>query len=96
MAPDLTHIATRGTFAGSIFNLYTPDNPERSGARRATRTTCRSPGDPGGALYGGDSAPYTFNTTALQAWLRNPPLLKPMYPRPTVPRACAGHARTST
>ena len=36
MAPDLTHIATRGTFAGSIYNLYAPDNPNDPG----------TPGDP--------------------------------------------------
>ena len=30
-------------------------------------------GNPGGALFGGDSAPFNFNTTALQAWIRNPP-----------------------
>jgi cytochrome c oxidase subunit II len=84
VAPDLTHVATRGTFAGSIYNLYTPDNPSDPGTP-GNAGVVALPGDPGGALYGGDSAPYTWNVTGLSAWLRNPPLMKPMYSGPTVP-----------
>ncbi len=76
VAPDLTHIATRGTFAGSIYNLYAPDNPNDPGTP-GDPSDVALPGDPGGALFGGNPAPYPWNTTAVQAWLRNPPLLKP-------------------
>ena len=47
-APNLTHLMSRETFAGSIFNLYDPDTG-------------------------------VFNRAAVEAWLRNPPALKPMY-----------------
>jgi cytochrome c oxidase subunit II len=72
VAPDLTHIATRGTFAGSVFNLYDPSNPEAP-SQPGDPNNLSLAGNPGGALYGGDSAPFNFNTTALQAWIRNPP-----------------------
>ena len=84
VAPDLTHIATRGTFVGSIYNLYspdpaTPDNPSGNAGDVAL------PGNPGGALTGGDSSPYIFNSPALEAWLRNPPAMKPAYAQtPTI------------
>jgi cytochrome c oxidase subunit 2 len=47
-APNLTHLMSRETFAGSIFNLYDPDTG-------------------------------VFNRAGVEAWLRNPPALKPMY-----------------
>ncbi|HUP76289.1 MAG TPA: cytochrome c oxidase subunit II [Acidimicrobiales bacterium] len=46
-APDLTHFASRTTFAGGIFNLYNADG--------------------------------TWNRTALEAWLRDPPAEKDAY-----------------
>jgi cytochrome c oxidase subunit 2 len=76
VAPNLTHFATRGTFAGSIFNLYssqppTAEDPTGGASDRS------APGDPGDALYGGESQFY-FNRPTLEAWLRNPPAVKPM------------------
>jgi cytochrome c oxidase subunit 2 len=47
-APNLTHLMSRETFAGSIFQLYDEDTG-------------------------------VFNRAAVEAWLRNPPRLKPMY-----------------
>ena len=78
VAPDLTHFATRGTFAGSIFNLYGPD-PSTEADPSGNAADVSLPGDPGGALTGGDSAPYPFNRPAVEAWLRNPPAMKPAY-----------------
>ena len=46
-APELTHFASRTTFAGGIFNLYNADG--------------------------------TWNRTALEAWLRDPPAEKDAY-----------------
>jgi len=84
VAPDLTHIATRGTFAGSIYNLYTPNSLTDPGTP-GNAADVANPGDPGNALFGGVSAPYRWNITGLSAWLRNPPLMKPMYSGPNVP-----------
>ncbi len=76
VAPDLTHIATRGTFAGSVFNLYSPNDPNNPGHPGDPNDLALA-GDPGNALYGGDPSPFIFNRTALQAWIRNPPLVLP-------------------
>ncbi|MGZ4728458.1 MAG: c-type cytochrome, partial [Acidimicrobiales bacterium] len=78
IAPDLTHFATRGTFAGSIFNLYGP-NPSTPEDPSGNAGDVSLPGNPGGALTGGDSDPYKFNQPAVEAWLRNPPAMKPAY-----------------
>ena len=40
-----------------------PEQPQGSVACPAIPTTCRCPANPGDALFGGDSAPYRFNTT---------------------------------
>jgi cytochrome c oxidase subunit II len=76
VAPDLTHIATRGTFAGSVFNLYDPSDPKEP-SLPGDPDNLSLPGNPGGALYGGSSDPFLFNTTQLQAWIRNPPAQLP-------------------
>jgi cytochrome c oxidase subunit 2 len=78
VAPDLTHFATRGTFAGSIFNLYSPD-PATEADPSGNAADAALPGNPGGALLGGSSDPYVFNDPALEAWLRNPPDMKPAF-----------------
>lgn len=72
VAPDLTHIATRGTFAGSVFNLYDPSDPKNPSLPGDPNNLSLA-GNPGNALFGGDSAPFQFNTTSLQAWVRNAP-----------------------
>jgi cytochrome c oxidase subunit 2 len=76
VAPNLTHLMTRGTFAGSIFNLWSPD-PPTPGDPTGNAGDRSAAGDPTGALYGGDGTNY-FNRPALEAWLRNPPGVKPM------------------
>ncbi len=64
-APDLTHFASRGVFAGSVFDLWVDqdDNGEVDL-------------DELGAANGG-----RFNVADLQAWLHDPPGQKPMYPQ---------------
>ncbi|WP_334144216.1 cytochrome c oxidase subunit II [Rhabdothermincola sp.] len=76
VAPDLTHLMTRGTFAGSIFNLYYPQQPGAPVPTPGDPTDVSTPGDPGDALFGGTSA-YPVNRVTLEAWLRNPPAMKP-------------------
>lgn len=80
VAPNLTHFMTRGTFAGSIFNLYDPvDGEDPSVILPATDVAAA--GDPGAALYGGQVDTDRVNRVTLEAWLRNAPALKPMYPQ---------------
>jgi len=80
VAPNLTHLMTRGTFAGAIYNLYTPQDPDSDVPAPGNPGDVAEPGDPGDALFGGDSAPYLLNRPTLEAWLRNPAALKPMAP----------------
>ncbi|MCD9624580.1 cytochrome c oxidase subunit II [Rhabdothermincola salaria] len=73
VAPDLTHLMTRGTFAGSIFNLYAPDGEPIGGNPEEVA----NPGDPGEALTGGPVDEGRVNRGILEDWLRNAPALKP-------------------
>ena len=76
VAPDLTHLMTRGTFAGSIFNLYVA-GPATADDRTgdAADAPARQPDE---ALLGGQR-PLRSTGPTLEAWLRNPPAMKPMY-----------------
>jgi len=78
VAPNLTHFMTRGTFAGSIFNLY---NPVSSSGEVLPAGDVAAAGDPGAALTGGAVDTSRVNRVTLEAWLRNAPSLKPMYPQ---------------
>jgi len=78
VAPDLTHFMTRGTFAGSIFNLY---QPVSSDGQPLPMSDVAAAGDPGAVLTGGPVNTETVNRVTLEAWLRNAPALKPMYPQ---------------
>lgn len=71
VAPNLTHLMTRSTYAGGIFDLYDEanDNPPTY--------------DLGGIPYNDLPEQGTFNRNQLEAWLRNPPAEKPMAPDPT-------------
>jgi cytochrome c oxidase subunit 2 len=70
VAPNLTDLMTRNTFAGANFDLLTP--------------TCRAavwnakPED-FGAIYLKGVTPDCLDQVALRAWLRNAPAKKPMY-----------------
>ncbi len=77
VAPNLTHLMTRGTFAGSIFNLYEPV----ADGQALPMGDVAAAGDPGAALTGGKVDTAKVNRVTLEAWLRNAPALKPMYPQ---------------
>lgn len=77
VAPNLTHLMTRGTFAGSIFNLYEPV----ADGQALPMGDVAAAGDPGAALTGGTVDTAKVNRVTLEAWLRNAPALKPMYPQ---------------
>lgn len=71
VAPNLTHLMTRSTYAGGIFDLYDEANDG-------------SPNyDLDGIPYNDLPEQGTFNRNQLEAWLRNPPEEKPMAPDPT-------------
>jgi cytochrome c oxidase subunit 2 len=69
-APNLTHLMSRTTFAGSIFDLYVPP----------TEAENDDENDDVGYLEILENG--EFNRAELEAWLRNPPAMKPMAPEP--------------
>ncbi|MEI7592953.1 MAG: cytochrome c oxidase subunit II [Actinomycetes bacterium] len=76
VAPDLTHLMSRGTFIGSIQNLYAPDDPNDP-SLPGDPNNVSLPGNPRAALVGGPIDEALVNRPALESWLRNPPGVKP-------------------
>jgi cytochrome c oxidase subunit 2 len=67
-APNLTHIMSRTTFAGGSFPLKKDD--------------CTN--DPAyAASFVTGTADNCVNVPEVSRWIRNPPAMKPMYPKPT-------------
>jgi cytochrome c oxidase subunit 2 len=60
-APNLTHFASRGVFAGAVFDLWVDQD--------------------GNGEVDLDERGKELNVADLEAWLRNPPGRKPMYPQ---------------
>jgi cytochrome c oxidase subunit 2 len=72
-APDLTHLMSRTTFAGSTFSLLTDEC-------RAVLLAA-SP-EEFGPLYLDGVSPECLNRVELEAWVRNAPAMLPQYPTP--------------
>ena len=73
-APNLSHLMTRNTFAGAMFDLI--------------KQSCRddvwkAKPEEFGAKYLAGVSEECLNATDLRAWLRNAPAMKPMYADPT-------------
>ena len=73
-APNLTHLMSRNTFAGAMFDLL--------------KKSCRddvwnAKSEEFGAKYLAGVSEDCLNATQLRAWLRNAPAQKPMYADPT-------------
>jgi cytochrome c oxidase subunit 2 len=73
-APNLSHLMSRNTFAGAMFDLL--------------RKSCRADvwdatSEEFGAKYLAGVSESCLNQTDLRAWLRNAPAMKPMYADPT-------------
>jgi cytochrome c oxidase subunit 2 len=68
VAPNLTHLMTRSTFAGSILDLYTQAADDDR--------------DLDGVPYNALPEEGDFERNELEAWLRDPSALKPMSPDP--------------
>jgi cytochrome c oxidase subunit 2 len=70
-APNLTHFMSRTTFAGSLFEM-------QNDACRTAREAASESGDM--SKYMAGTSAECLNRTQLEAWLRNSPAEKPMYP----------------
>jgi cytochrome c oxidase subunit 2 len=74
VAPNLTHLMSRTTFAGSLFQLQTP-------ACQKARETGSGTDGWGQAYLAGTTA-QCLNDSQLSAWVRDAPAQKPMYSDP--------------
>jgi cytochrome c oxidase subunit 2 len=74
-APNLTHLMSRTTFAGSLFELQTPECQK---ARESGSGT-----DGWGQAYLAETTAQCLNVSQLSSWLRDAPGQKPMYSDPT-------------
>ena len=83
-APNLSHLMSRNTFAGAMFDLV--------------KKSCRddvwnAKPEEFGAKYLAGVSEECLNATDLRAWLRNAPAMKPMYADPTKLGATDGKYR---
>lgn len=74
-APNMTHFASRNTFAGATWDLLTPE---------CRADVWRSEPSVFGAKYLTGVTPECLAQTDLREWLRNAPGKKPMYADPTM------------
>ena len=72
-APNLTHLMSRNTFAGAMFDLLIPACRDR---------VWNAPPEEFGARYLEGVTPECLNSVKLREWLRNAPAQKPMYTDP--------------
>ena len=73
-APNLSHLMTRNTFAGAMFDLVN---------QRCRADVWGSSPEDFGARYLAGVTEECLNEKTLRAWLRNAPAMKPMYADPT-------------
>ncbi|MEY4404491.1 MAG: hypothetical protein RI976_422 [Actinomycetota bacterium] len=72
-APNLSHLMSRNTFAGAMFDLL---------SKQCRDEVWNAPSDQVGAKYLAGVTEECLNQKALRAWLRNAPEVKPMYANP--------------
>ena len=72
-APNLTKLMTRNTFAGAMFDLVN---------KKCREDVWGASSSEFGAKYLAGVTEDCLNTTDLRAWLRNAPVMKPMYANP--------------
>ena len=72
-APNLSHLMSRNTFAGAMFDLL---------LKQCRDAVWNAPSDEIGAKYLAGVTEECLNQKALRAWLRNAPEVKPMYANP--------------
>lgn len=83
-APNLTHLMSRNTFAGAMFDLAKPECRE---------SVWKSDPATFGGKYLTGVTKDCLNESALRAWLRNAPAVKPMYTNPDQLAATDGKYR---
>lgn len=83
-APNLTHLMSRNTFAGAMFDLAKPS---------CRKEVWESDSATFGGKYLAGVTKDCLNQSALRAWLRNAPAVKPMYTDPTQLTETGGKSR---
>jgi cytochrome c oxidase subunit 2 len=73
-APNLSHLMTRNTFAGAMFDLVN---------QKCRADVWNAKSEEFGAKYLAGVSEECLNEKTLRAWLRNAPAMKPMYADPT-------------
>ena len=83
-APNLSHLMSRNTFAGAIFDLVTP---------KCRAEVWQSDSASFGAKYLAGVSEDCLNQSDLRGWLRNAPEMKPMYANPALLESTGGKYR---
>ncbi|MET1043097.1 MAG: cytochrome c oxidase subunit II [Microbacteriaceae bacterium] len=86
-APNLTHLMSRGTFVSSNFDLLRPD------CRLERDDLSANDPEAFSAAYVEGTSVECLNKTQLEAWLRDPPAIFPMFVDPTQLEATDGKYR---
>ncbi len=83
-APNLSHLMSRNTFAGAMFDLVTPE---------CRADVWKSDSASFGAKYLAGVSEDCLNQSDLRGWLRNAPEMKPMYANPALLESTGGKYR---
>jgi len=83
-APNLSHLMSRNTFAGAMFDLVTPE---------CRADVWKSDSASFGAKYLAGVSEDCLNQSDLRGWLRNAPEMKPMYANPALLTSTGGKYR---
>jgi cytochrome c oxidase subunit 2 len=83
-APNLSHLMSRNTFAGAMFDLVTP---------KCRDDVWKSDSASFGAKYLAGVSEDCLNQSDLRGWLRNAPAMKPMYANPALLESTGGKYR---
>lgn len=83
-APNLSHLMSRNTFAGAMFDLVTPE---------CRADVWQSDSASFGAKYLAGVSEDCLNQSDLRGWLRNAPEMKPMYANPALLESTGGKYR---
>ena len=83
-APNLSHLMSRNTFAGAMFDLVTPE---------CRADVWKSESASFGSEYLAGVSADCLNQSDLRGWLRNAPEMKPMYANPALLESTGGKYR---
>ena len=83
-APNLSHLMSRNTFAGAMFDLLTEE---------CRKEVWGADSEAFGAKYLAGVSEQCLNQSDLRGWLRNAPAMKPMYANPALLASTGGKYR---